>query len=128
MMRLLTLAFALLLFAGAFPLAAEDTAYDVLVTVPYAEESGIQRVIRFYQENISPHDGARCLYDPTCSAFYRRAVAEYGILWGTVMIVDRMVYREDPSSMAHYQYIEEKKSYRDPVCHNYIFEPSGYYE
>lgn len=128
MLRPLMMTLILFMFAGVFPLTAEDTAYDVLITEPYTEESGIQKAIRFYQEHISQHDGARCLYYPTCSAFYRQAVAERGLFWGTIMIVDRMVYREDPSSMKHYEYIEERGSYKDPVCHNYIFEPSGYYE
>jgi len=128
MKRLAVVVLVFLLSGCIFPVLAEDTAYDMLVTEPYTEESVIQQAIRFYQEHISSHDGARCLYYPTCSAFYRQAVVEYGFFWGTIMIVDRMVYREDPASMKHYEYIEERGSYNDPVCHNYIFEPLDYYK
>jgi putative component of membrane protein insertase Oxa1/YidC/SpoIIIJ protein YidD len=122
------LVMAFFMVVSVLPLMAEETAYDVLVTEPYREESGLQKAIRFYQENISTHDGAQCLYYPTCSAFYREAVREYGFIWGTLMIIDRMVYREDPGSMQHYEYIEERGSYSDPVYHNYIFEASDYYK
>jgi len=121
------LVIAFFMVVSVLPLIAEETAYDVLVTEPYNEESGIEKAIRFYQENISQHDGARCLYYPTCSAFYREAVKQYGFVWGSIMVVDRMVYREDPASMRHYDLIEERESYSDPVCHNYIFEASDYY-
>lgn len=124
------LAVVLLFFSlvNVMPLIAEETAYDVLVTEQYKEESGTEKAIRFYQENISQHDGARCLYYPTCSAFYREAVKQYGFIWGSIMVVDRMVYREDPASMVHYDLMEERESYSDPVYHNYIFEPSDYYK
>ncbi|MBN2322500.1 MAG: membrane protein insertion efficiency factor YidD [Spirochaetes bacterium] len=128
MMRPVMIALILFMFAGVFPLAAEETAYDVLVTEPDREESALAQVIRFYRERISSHDGARCLYYPTCSDFYRQAAARYGFFWGTVMIVDRMVYREDPASMSRYEYLEERGSFSDPVYHNYIFAPSDYYE
>ena len=117
----------LLIVACVLPLMAEETAYDVLVTEPYTEESGIQQAIRFYQEHISSHDGARCLYYPTCSAFYREAVKQYGFVWGSIMVIDRMVYREDPASMRYYDLIEDRGSYSDPVYHNYIFKASDYY-
>ena len=126
MMR--TLVPILIVYLCAIPLFAEESAYDVLVTEPYTEESGIEQALRFYRENISRHDGARCLYYPTCSAFFGQAVDDYGLIWGVVMTLDRMVYREDHASMAHYEYIEEKGSYSDPVNHNFIFDPSGYYE
>ena len=119
---------AFFMAVGVIPVMAEETAYDVLVTEPYNEESGIEKAIRFYQENISQHDGARCLYYPTCSAFYREAVKQYGFIWGSIMVVDRMVYREDPASMRYYDLIDERGSYSDPVYHNYIFEESGYQE
>ena len=80
----------------AAALMAEESAYDVLVTEPYREETGLEKAIRFYQENISTHDGAQCLYYPTCSAFYREAVREYGFIWGTIMIIDRMVHGWQP--------------------------------
>jgi putative component of membrane protein insertase Oxa1/YidC/SpoIIIJ protein YidD len=102
MMRPCVIVVILFLFAGVFPVTAEETTYDVLVTEPYREESALQQAIRFYQEHISSHDGARCLYYPTCSDFYRQATARYGFFWGTIMIIDRMVYREDPASMSHY--------------------------
>jgi putative component of membrane protein insertase Oxa1/YidC/SpoIIIJ protein YidD len=127
-MKCLVIVLLFFSLVNVMPLIAEETAYDVLVTEPYNEESGIEKAIRFYQENISQHDGARCLYYPTCSAFYREAVKQYGFVWGNLMVVDRMVYREDPASMVYYDLIEERGSYFDPVYQNYIFEPSDYYK
>ena len=122
--------FATLFFMVAcfLPLTAEETAYDVLVTEEPDEETGLEKAIRFYQENVSLHDGARCLYYPTCSAFYTESVKRYGFVWGSLMVIDRMVYREDPASMIHYDLIQERGSYSDPVHQNYIFEPSDYYK
>lgn len=105
-----------------------EYAYDVLVgSEDFAVNKPVQNLITFYQRHISPRDGARCLYYPTCSQFYKIAHNNYGFFWGTLMVIDRLFYRESWSSVKYYEYIHEKKSYSDPVYHNYIFKKMDYY-
>lgn len=43
----------------------------------------ILKMIRFYQENISPLKGfGCCIYTPTCSEYTRQAVEKYGVIKG----------------------------------------------
>lgn len=39
-------------------------------------------LIRFYQRALSPRLGARCRYEPTCSAYAYEAIEEHGALRG----------------------------------------------
>jgi len=47
--------------------------------------------IRFFQHWISPVDGPRCRFSPTCSRFGYEAVHEHGPLLGVVMTADRLM-------------------------------------
>ena len=105
---------------------AQETAYEVLVGKTEEEESAVAKALRFYQENISSHDGARCLFHPTCSQFAGQAVKEYGLFLGMLMTIDRMVYREDPLSLQYYKYDEEKDRYHDPIHHSNILNEADY--
>jgi putative component of membrane protein insertase Oxa1/YidC/SpoIIIJ protein YidD len=105
---------------------AGETAYDVLVGKTEEEESVVDKVLRFYQENISSHDGARCLFYPTCSQFAGQTVKEYGLFLGMLMTIDRMVYREDPLSLQYYSYYEQMDRYHDPVHHSNILNEADY--
>jgi uncharacterized protein len=46
--------------------------------------------IDLYRNGISPIQGSRCGFYPTCSAFGRQAVSEYGALRGVMMTADRL--------------------------------------
>jgi uncharacterized protein len=46
--------------------------------------------IDLYRSRISPTQGQRCGFYPTCSAFGRQAVSEYGALQGVLMTADRL--------------------------------------
>jgi putative component of membrane protein insertase Oxa1/YidC/SpoIIIJ protein YidD len=103
-------------------------AYDILIISGKADKEGsIHRLISFYQTKISPLNEATCLFYPTCSAFYGSAISEYGFLWGTLMTLDRLLYREGWGSMRYYRYLKNKDRYFDPVYHNYIFRKTDYY-
>jgi putative component of membrane protein insertase Oxa1/YidC/SpoIIIJ protein YidD len=115
----------LLIFLLSAPFATAESAYDVLVH--RQEEKNTGPLIAFYQRSISRHDGPRCLFYPTCSAFYDQALKRYGPFWGTLMILDRLMYREGPGSMKYYRFLSERQRYNDPVEHNYILEKAGYY-
>lgn len=43
-----------------------------------------------YQNFISQHLSANCLYDPSCSDFSKQAVKEYGLLKGGLLSFDRL--------------------------------------
>lgn len=43
-----------------------------------------------YQNVVSQHLSASCLYDPSCSDFSKQAVKEYGIFKGTLLSLDRL--------------------------------------
>ena len=43
-----------------------------------------------YQNYISQHLSAECLYDPSCSDFSKQAVKEYGLIKGTLLSFDRL--------------------------------------
>ena len=118
------LAIFLFLLLARVPAYAES-AYEVLL--PSRGEKPSNRLVAFYQRRISPHDGPRCLFYPTCSAFYQQAVGRYGAVWGTLMTLDRLLYRERHGSMKRYPYDEERRRHLDPVEHNFIFDRTGYY-
>jgi putative membrane protein insertion efficiency factor len=46
--------------------------------------------IDVYRNRISPIQGRRCGFYPTCSAFGHQAVSEYGALQGVMMTADRL--------------------------------------
>jgi putative component of membrane protein insertase Oxa1/YidC/SpoIIIJ protein YidD len=47
--------------------------------------------IALFQERISPIDGPRCGFSPSCSAFGRQAVREQGPVRGVAMTADRLM-------------------------------------
>lgn len=130
--KVILLCFLLILLHGvslALPDTESPTAYEVLVG---SEDSGVvssaERLIRFYQKKISPLYGPRCLFYPSCSEFCRKSIKRYGFLWGTLMTVDRLFYRESRGSMRYYPYLEEMDVHADPVHHNFIFKRADYYK
>lgn len=44
-----------------------------------------------YQKIISPQISASCLYNPSCSAFSRQLISEYGLLKGSILTADRLM-------------------------------------
>jgi putative membrane protein insertion efficiency factor len=60
--------------------------------------------IRFFQAYISPIDGARCQFAPTCSAFGHQAISRHGPWLGLLMTTDRLMrcsYWTDPVAYPH---------------------------
>jgi putative membrane protein insertion efficiency factor len=43
-----------------------------------------------YQNFVSQHFSADCLYDPSCSDFSKQAVKEYGLIKGALLSIDRL--------------------------------------
>lgn len=80
------------------------------------------QAIRFFQKNISPLDGPRCVFYPTCSHYGYRAIAQYGALKGIMMTGDRMIRcnpsrKDDPD----YHLLPNGRLY-DPVARNASIE------
>jgi len=47
--------------------------------------------IELFQKRISPIDGPRCGFSPTCSAFGHQAIRDYGPVRGVMMTADRLM-------------------------------------
>ncbi len=43
-----------------------------------------------YQNFISQHFSADCLFDPSCSDFSKKAVKEFGLIKGGLLTIDRL--------------------------------------
>lgn len=48
------------------------------------------RAVDLYRKHVSPIDGPRCGFAPSCSSFARQAVGEYGAMRGVMMTADRL--------------------------------------
>jgi len=102
----------------------ETNAFEVLVG---EERSGepehfAVKVTSFYQRRISSLDGAKCMFSPTCSQYFKTALSKYGFIRAALMTVDRILYREGKSSMKYYDYDPETNRFCDPVEKNHILE------
>ena len=78
--------------------------------------------IDFYRPVISPHGRARCGFSPSCSAFGRQAVGEYGPLKGLMMTADRLTrcnFFKEPDQ--NYMFLPGGKLF-DPVSYNAMEE------
>jgi putative membrane protein insertion efficiency factor len=67
---------------------------------PGQEGQPLLGAIRFFKEYISPTDGARCQFAPTCSTFGHQAIREHGPWLGLLMTTDRLMrcsYWTDPA-------------------------------
>lgn len=49
-----------------------------------------------WTELLSPMDGPRCPHRPTCAAYAQQAISEVGILFGIILVVDRLLHEESP--------------------------------
>ncbi len=97
-----------IVFAGClislFPLRAVSqpaamkgpvTSTQIVIHEREPETSSIKLVflaaIELFQKRISPTDGPRCGFTPTCSAFGHQAVRDYGPVRGVLMTADRLM-------------------------------------
>jgi uncharacterized protein len=46
--------------------------------------------LEFYRKNISPIDGDKCVFQPSCSRFAKDAFLRYGFLKGSILTADRL--------------------------------------
>lgn len=71
----------------------------------------------FYQNVLSKHISADCLYTPGCSEFSKQAIREFGLLKGIVLSVDRVnrCNRIAGIDLKHYDVDKNTNRYPDPV-------------
>ena len=83
-----------------------------------AQQGLVLRLYHWYHTRISPKDGARCPYYPTCSAYAVIAYRERGPLVGSMLTIDRLL-REYPwmGNFDHYPIVTPHKTprFHDPV-------------
>ena len=76
--------------------------------------------VRFFQKWISPIDGPRCNFSPTCSQFGYEAVHDHGVLLGTTITADRLM-RCGYWTEAGKEYVQlENGTLYDPVSDNLL--------
>ena len=68
-----------------------DASMPVVAAQESAVRSALLGSVRFFQKWVSPIDGPRCSFSPTCSQFGHDAVSEHGPFWGVVITADRMM-------------------------------------
>lgn len=114
-----------MMLLGGLPVMASD-----LPPPPSREPSDPLRIvllqgIRFYQKRLSVRHGLRCPSYPSCSRFAVQALRRYG-LWGVLMTIDRMYYREHDDMHAFHGVILTDDGYRfyDPPENNWILDKS----
>jgi putative membrane protein insertion efficiency factor len=65
-----------------------------------ASRQALMTPIRWFQSYVSPMDGPRCQFSPTCSSFGYAAVHDHGPWHGMLMTADRLLrcsYLTDPA-------------------------------
>jgi len=73
--------------------------------------------IRFFQRHISPIDGPRCQFSPTCSGFGYQAIHAHGFWIGGMMTADRLL-RCSPLTAAEQYHRLPNGRLVDPVADN----------
>jgi putative membrane protein insertion efficiency factor len=51
----------------------------------------LQAGIKLFQKRVSPIDGPRCGFHPTCSSFGLTAINRHGAVTGAIMTADRLI-------------------------------------
>ena len=79
--------------------------------------------LSFFQDWVSPIDGSRCNFSPTCSQYGYEAVDNYGPLLGVIMTADRLMrcsYLTE--TVPTYNRLPNGK-FHDPVAINLLHNP-----
>ncbi len=70
-------------------------------------------LINLYKTKISTNsiDG-RCPFHISCSSFTLKKITENGLIFGTVISIDRLFFRENPMSFKIYPFIKNNRIYK----------------
>jgi len=69
----------------------EEPAAVAPPAAPAAARQALLMPIRWFQQYVSPMDGPRCQFAPTCSSFGYTAVRDHGPGLGILMTADRLL-------------------------------------
>jgi putative membrane protein insertion efficiency factor len=75
--------------------------------------------IRFFQKHISPIDGPRCRFSPTCSSYGHQAIRKQGPWLGMLMTADRLMRCSYWTDGADYILLPNGK-FSDPLADNLL--------
>jgi putative membrane protein insertion efficiency factor len=77
--------------------------------------------IRFFQQHISPIDGPRCQFSPTCSSYGHQAVRNQGAWLGIMLTADRLMRCNYWTDSINYVRLPNGKL-SDPLADNLLEE------
>jgi hypothetical protein len=83
----------------------------------------VMGAITFYRSFISPTQGPRCGFYPSCSTFGLQAVREYGPFQGVMMTTDRLTRCNILKGPGSDYYLLPNGKLFDPVSKNLMTEP-----
>jgi putative membrane protein insertion efficiency factor len=67
-------------------------SHDSVESTPVSTaDIALRGAIRFFQKRISPIDGPRCGFHPTCSVYGDQAISSQGPFIGILMTADRLI-------------------------------------
>jgi uncharacterized protein len=80
-----------------------------------------------YQNVLSKHISADCLFTPSCSEFSKEAISKTGIITGTLLTIDRVnrCNRIAAIDLKHYSTDPKTKRYPDPVSRHIKTSPDN---
>jgi uncharacterized protein len=80
-----------------------------------------------YQNLLSKHLSADCLFTPSCSEFGKEAIAKTGIIKGTLLAIDRLnrCNRIAAVDLKYYTLDPKTKRYPDPVSRHLKTSPEN---
>ena len=76
--------------------------------------NGGMLLLQFWNSVISPVDGPRCGYAPTCAGYAKLAIKKYGIVKGSVMASERLQRCHSCHDISGYPHTEEGRLYDPP--------------
>lgn len=84
--------------------------WDYAIEAPASDDAGstrsgrpvIDRLLSAYRRSSGERTVDRCIFHTSCSAFFEEAVYDHGVLFGTMMFIDRNMYRENMDAYSLY--------------------------
>ena len=76
-------------------------------------DTALLRVLKLYQELISPAFGRRCRYLPTCSAYAKTAIERFGA-WKGAILAGRRLLRCQPFGSSGFDPVPASKFGAEP--------------
>ena len=104
------------------PAQAEKSRLDLRDSTNELEMAGLL-LLRLYQLVLSSQDGPRCMFHPSCSEYAKQALAEHGVVTGSLLSVDRYL-RCNGADRDLYPYDPIRRKLLDPVPEKKIRQAS----